>query len=73
VLASLKTDNAAIAVRTALAEAEVAGVKQLAALVGGALDDEAAARLWITAITLLLGPFAAVLTAGVANRRRRAA
>jgi hypothetical protein len=54
VLAGLKTDAAAIAAKAVVAEAEVAGVKQLAALVGGTLDDEAAARLWIAAITLLL-------------------
>jgi hypothetical protein len=60
-------------VKAVVAEAKVAGVKQLTALVGGTLDDEAAARLWIAAITLLLGPFAAVLTAGAASRRRRGA
>jgi hypothetical protein len=73
VLTGLKTDSAAIAVKAVVAEAEVAGVKQLAALVGGTLDDEAAARLWIAAITLLLGPFAAVLTASATSRRRRVA
>lgn len=73
VLASLKTEGAGIAVKAVLAEAEVAGVKQLAALVGGKLDDEMAARLWILAITALLGPCAAVLTAAASSRRGRRA
>jgi hypothetical protein len=70
VLTGLKTDSAAIVVTTVLAEAEVAGVKQLARLFSGSLDDETATRCWIAAITLLLGPFAAILTAAAASSRK---
>ena len=71
-MASLKMDAAALTAKAAEAEAVAAPIRALSALTGGGLTEEQTSRLWLLAMTLMLGPAAAGITYSVASRRRAA-
>jgi hypothetical protein len=71
VLADMRTALGLADSKEAVAQAQVGPIKELAALSGGRLTKNQAARAWIAMQAILLGPFAAGLVYSTSSRRKR--